>query len=232
MEIVLSLSRHRYVARVSIFLITVALIAGMVGCGGGGLVEYDLTIASTAGGSVTTPGEGTSTYDEGEVANLIAVAENGYRFANWAGDVSTIADPNAAATTITMNDNYSIMANFYEIPVTYYTLTIAVNGSGSTSPSVGQHTYAAGTVVSITAAPAAGYRFVNWTGSVGTVALVIAATTTVTMNADYPIMANFEEGGVTSPNPNVGDTIRGPIREEGYIFPSDLQRHTFFSGTT
>ena len=50
-------------ARLSIFLITVALIAGMVGCGcgggGGGGESYALIIASTAGGSVTTPGEGT-----------------------------------------------------------------------------------------------------------------------------------------------------------------------------
>ena len=43
------------------FLITAALVAGLAGCGGG--VEYDLTIASTAGGSVITPGEGTFTYD-------------------------------------------------------------------------------------------------------------------------------------------------------------------------
>jgi hypothetical protein len=131
-----------------------------------------------------------------------------------------------------MNDDYSIMGNFYEIPVTYYTLTLAVNGNGSTSPSAGQHTYAAGTVVSVTATPASGCRFVSWTGSVGAIALVSAATTTVTMNADYSITANFEEGVVTFPGPDVGTTLRGAIKEEGYIFPSDLQRHTFFSGIT
>ena len=213
--------------RISSFLITVGLIAGMVGCVSSP-AQYNLTISSTEGGEVTSPGEGTSVYYEGETVSLIAVAGNGYRFANWAGNISTIADPNAAATTITMNNNYSIMANFYQIPVTYYTLTLAVNGSGSTSPSVGQHTYAAGTMVSITATPTGGCRFVAWTGSVGTVANVIAATTTVTMNADYSIMANFEEGVVTFPNPNVGTAIRGDIRERGYIFPSDVQDHNPF----
>jgi len=96
-------------ARVSIFLIAVALIVGMVGCAD---VEYDLTIASTAGGSVTTPPEGTHTYDEGEVVDLVAEPEDGYQFINWTGDVGTIADVNAANTTITMNDDYTITANF------------------------------------------------------------------------------------------------------------------------
>ena len=95
-------------ARVSIFLITVALIAGMVGCTG----QYSLRISSTGGGSVTTPGEGTFTYDEGTVVNLVAEPDAGYRFANWTGNVDTMADAYAAATTITMNNYYSIIARF------------------------------------------------------------------------------------------------------------------------
>jgi len=47
------------VAGVSIFLVTVALIAGIAGCSAG--VEYNITLPSTAGGSVTAPGEGTFT---------------------------------------------------------------------------------------------------------------------------------------------------------------------------
>jgi len=73
---------------------------------------YDLTISSTAGGSVTIPGEETFTYDEGTVVNLAAEAEEGYEFVNWTGDVGTIADVNSASTNITMNHNYSITANF------------------------------------------------------------------------------------------------------------------------
>jgi hypothetical protein len=190
--------------------------------------EYMLTITTTEGGEVVVPNEEDFTYYEGEVVELTGVAENGYRFANWAGDVSTIADPDAASTTITMNDNYSIVASFYEVPVTYYTLTLVVHGNGSTSPSVGQHTYAAGTVVSITAAPASGCRFVSWTGDVTAIANVVAATTAVTMDADYSIVANFEEGVETLPNPDAGAAIRGDIGERGYLFPSDLQGHNPF----
>jgi hypothetical protein len=58
------------------------LIAGIVGCAPGGGIEYELTIASTVGGSVTTPGEGTFTYDAVTVVNLLAEAEEGYRFVN------------------------------------------------------------------------------------------------------------------------------------------------------
>ena len=76
------------------------------------ILEYDLTISSTEGGSVTTPGEGTFTYDEGTGVNLVAEAEGGYHFNNWIGDVDTIADVNNATTTITMDDNYTITANF------------------------------------------------------------------------------------------------------------------------
>jgi len=109
MKIILSSRRHHYLLRVSVFLITVALIAGMVGCAP---VQYDLTISSTEGGEVTTPGEDTFTYNEGTVVNLVAEPEDGYHFVNWTGDVSAIASVNAAITTITMGGDYSILANF------------------------------------------------------------------------------------------------------------------------
>ena len=38
--------------------------------------------------------------------------EGGYHFVDWIGDVGTIANVNNATTTITMDDNYTITANF------------------------------------------------------------------------------------------------------------------------
>jgi len=96
-------------ARVSIFLITVALMAGMVGCAP---VQYNLTTSSTEGGEVTTPGEDTFTYNEGTVVDLVATPEDGYHFVSWTGEVGTIANVNTATTTIIMNGHYSILANF------------------------------------------------------------------------------------------------------------------------
>jgi len=78
---------------------------------------YNLTISSTSGGNVTTPGEGTFTYNASEVVDLVAAADSGYHFANWTGDVSTIGNVNSATTNITMNGNYTIVANFKEVEI-------------------------------------------------------------------------------------------------------------------
>jgi len=104
---------------ISVLLITVTLLAGMVGCGGDGSESYTLTVSSTKGGSVTTPGEGTFTYNEGMVVNLIAEPQECCRFVNWTGDVDTITDVENTITTITMNDDYFIIANFEEEIVTF-----------------------------------------------------------------------------------------------------------------
>jgi len=48
------------------------------------------------------------------------------------------------------------------------------------------------TVMGPIAEPEAGYYSVNWTGNAGTVLNVRASTTTITMNGNYAIAANFE----------------------------------------
>ena len=73
--------------------------------------QYTLTVSSTAGGSVTSPGEGAFTYGEGTMVALAVKAEEGYRFVNWSGDIATISCQ-CHSTTITMNGNYTIRANF------------------------------------------------------------------------------------------------------------------------
>jgi hypothetical protein len=151
---------------------------------------HDLTISSTEGGSVTEPGEGVFTYDEGTVVDLVATPGEGYRFVDWTGDVGTIADVYDASTTITMNGDYSISANF----VKQYDLTISSTEGGSvTEPGEGVFTYDEGTLVDLVAEPEEGYRFDAWTGDVGTIADVYAAATTIAMNGDYSITPNFEE---------------------------------------
>ena len=111
MKIIINSKRHHYVARISIFLVVVALIVGIAGCVPGN--RYSLSILSTEGGSVTKPGEGVFPfYSEGRVVNLVATPDSGYQFDKWTGDVSTIADVEDATTTITMLGSYAITANF------------------------------------------------------------------------------------------------------------------------
>ncbi len=159
------------------------------------LEEYDLIVSSTAGGSVTEPGEGTFTYDEGTVVDLVAVAESDYQFVKWTGDTGTIADVNSASTTITMNGDYSITASFEEKPpAVYHDLTVSSGDGGSvTEPGEDTFTYEEGTVVDLVAVADSGYVFVKWTGDTDTIANVDSASTTITMNGDYSITATFAE---------------------------------------
>jgi uncharacterized repeat protein (TIGR02543 family) len=74
-------------------------------------VQYTLTLSSTEGGSVITPGEGTFTYNAGTVVNIAVKADKGYSFDGWTGDIATL-ECQCHSTTVTMNGNYVITANF------------------------------------------------------------------------------------------------------------------------
>jgi len=152
-------------------------------------IQYTLTINRNGSGSTS----GAGTYDEGTVVNISASPASGWQFDNWSGNIGTIANVNDPTTTITMNSNYTITANFSESPEGENTLTIAVNGNGTTIPAVGSHNYPIGAVIDIKAYPDTGWKFVNWSGSTGTIADVNDPTTTITMNKDYTITANFAE---------------------------------------
>jgi len=219
-----------------VFLVLLALVlalsVGLVACGTVGEEEeeeeetYDLTIESSAGGSVVTPGEGTRTYAAGKVVDLVGEAEEGYRFIHWSGDVDTIDDVNDATTTVTMHASYSIEAKFEATAATQYTLTISSTGGGSvTDPGEpGPYTFDEGDEVNLVATPDACHRFGKWTGDVDDVADVNSASTTITINDDCSIAANFEEEEVTFPDPGVNAAVRQTINKDtGSIYPADLE---------
>jgi len=218
MKITLSLRRHRYAARARIFVIVLALIAATVGCVESAVPSYELTVASSAGGSVTVPGEGTFAYDEGKVVNLTATPDPGYEFVNWAGNVSTLDDVDNATTTIVMDSAYFIIGNF--VRQQYDLTTTSTAGGSTTVPGEGTFTYDGGTVVNLVAEAEEGYKFVNWTGDVSTIRDVNAAQTTITMNGSYSVTANFESkytpmvagGGLHT----VGLRIDGTVVAVGY----------------
>jgi hypothetical protein len=102
--------KDHHVLTVAIFLIVAVLVAGAAACDGAH--TYQLTISSASGGNVTLPGEGTFPYPAGTVVQLTAMPDEGYQFRSWTGDIQHIANSNSASTTITMNGNYAIVANF------------------------------------------------------------------------------------------------------------------------
>jgi hypothetical protein len=154
--------------------------------------QYTLTISSTEGGSVTTPGEGMFIRDAETVVDLVAENYTHYHFAGWTGGEGAIADPEKAETTITMDASYSITANF-EVDDGYYSLTISSTEGGEvTTPDEEISVHAANTTVDLVAENYTHYHFGNWTGDVSTIANVYAASTTITMYDSYSITANFE----------------------------------------
>jgi hypothetical protein len=155
---------------------------------------YSLTVASTSGGMVADPGQGTFVYQGGTIVDLIAQPGEGYDFVKWTGDVDSIADVNVVQTTITMNGSYSITANFESWrpePVALL-LVSSTQGGSVTSPGEGTFPCALGSMVILMAEASNGYQFANWSGDVDAIADVSAAITTITMDSSYSVRADFQ----------------------------------------
>ncbi len=113
-----------------------------------------------------------------------------YTFSRW-------SDSGALSHTVTVTGAATYTATFN---TTAYLLTTAVNPAGSgtvtvkTASSIGNGYYAPGTKVSLSATPANGYTFTNWTGPVASTS---SASTTVTMNSPESVTANFNARSVS-----------------------------------
>jgi hypothetical protein len=175
--------------------------------------QYSLTISSTPGGTITEPGVGRFTYDDEKVIPLVAKADEYYKFDKWTGNVSTIGNVTAAETTITVNGNYKITANF-KLKDGYCSLTVSSTEGGSVTPTEGIHVYEASAEVELFAVPDEHYEFVEWTGDVSTIDNVYSAATNITMNDSYSITANFElkEGWYSL---TISSTEGGSVTEPG-----------------
>jgi uncharacterized repeat protein (TIGR02543 family) len=151
------------------------------------LIDYQLTITANPAEGGTFTGNGT--YNFTDVANITATPATGYEFVNWTGDTENIDDANSATATITMPaDDVSLTANFALID---YQLTITASpAAGGTY--TGNGTYNMSDVANITATPAEGYEFINWTGDTENIDNANSATATITMPADdVSLTANF-----------------------------------------
>ena len=99
------------------------------------IVRRTLTSSTTTGGHVTTPGEGAFQYDNGTNASIVATADAHYHFVNWTGTAVTagkVNNPNAASTTVQMDADYTVVANF---AIDQFAITGSAGANGSISPS-------------------------------------------------------------------------------------------------
>jgi hypothetical protein len=171
---------------------------------------YTLTVSAAGNGSVTgtgisCPGDCSGTYASGTVVNLTATPASGSTFSGWGGSCS-----GSGACSVTMGAARSVSATFTTPtpppppPPPTYTLAVSVAGNGSvTGTGIGcpgdcSETYRSGTVVNLTATPAAGSTFSGWDGSCsGTGAC------SVTMSAASSVGASFTTIPTTTPPPKV-----------------------------
>ncbi|NLE59073.1 MAG: PKD domain-containing protein, partial [Planctomycetes bacterium] len=131
-----------------------------------------------------------------------ATPATGWLFVGWSGGASGSANP----LNLTTEDGLAVTARF--APQTH-TLTIATAGAGfgAVNPTVGVHSYPYGEVVTLTATPAAGSRFVGWSGAVASSANPI----TVTMTANRVVTATFGSAADTAPLVDFGWAPEQPL---------------------
>ncbi|MEF8836053.1 MAG: hypothetical protein V5A76_07860, partial [Candidatus Thermoplasmatota archaeon] len=152
------------------------------------IVNHNLTINIKGNGS-TNPGEGNHTYQYGTTVSLEAVADTGYHFVEWTGDNGTMDDTIANQTSITMEGDYVVTAEF---AINTYTLNISSTAGGSVAtPGEGTFTYDHGTVVDLEGVADENYTFIEWTGNNGTIANTKSNQTTIDMLDNYTITAEF-----------------------------------------
>lgn len=169
--------------------------------------QFTITTSVTGSGSVSLNPPG-GIYDEGTSVTLTATPATGFQFTNWSGGVSGSGSP----VTVTVNANLSIVANFSEITEPdQFTLTTSVTGSGSVALNPPGGIYDAGTIVTITATPAADFNFTGWSGAVSGSTNPIS----ITMDGNKSVSATFspsDPGGSTCANPA---TVALPFAHNG-----------------
>ncbi|NIG55946.1 right-handed parallel beta-helix repeat-containing protein [Chitinophaga sp. Cy-1792] len=166
-----------------------------------GAREYSGTSTTTytLATSITPAGAGTvsaspagGSYAPGTLVTVTASPASGYTFSGWSGSSTATT----AAVNITMDANKSLVANFSATGTSGYTLTTSASpaAGGSITRSPNATSYAAGTVVTLTAVPATGYSFAGWSGN----ASGSSIATTVTMNSNLSVTAGFSSTGTGS----------------------------------
>ena len=136
------------------------------------------TVALSANNSAYGRVSGGGTVADGSSVTITATPAEGYKFVKWSNGLTT------ATATITVTSDTTIVAEF-EPDVETWTVALSANNSAYGRVS-GGGTVADGSTVTITATPAANYRFVKWSNG------LTSATATITVTSDTTLVAEFE----------------------------------------
>ena len=161
----------------------------------GSVTYYTVSAYVSPAGSGTVTGTGT--YQAGATCTLTATANEGYTFDHW-NDGST-QNPR----TVTVNNNMSFTAYF---TAGQYTITVnAIPEEGGTV--TGGGTYAYGSSVTLSATPASGYQFLQWSDGVQRLTRVVTVTGDATYSALFTDGSSEMYTLTVEPNiPELGQT--------------------------
>ena len=137
------------------------------------------TVAAPLAGG-TTGGDGT--YNEGTLVTVTASPNPGYNFVDWTEAGVTVSA--SASYQFALAGNRSLVAHFV---ATHTVSTVAAPLAGGTTG--GDGTYNEGTLVTVTASPNPGYKFVDWTE--GGVAVSTSASYPFALAGNRSLVANF-----------------------------------------
>lgn len=129
------------------------------------------------------------------------------------GLVTALAAGRVVITATTVDGSFrdsSIIHVSNVVAPKQYTITTAVTGSGTVALTPAGGTYNEGTIVTLTATPANGYLFSNWTGSISDTLNPLA----VTVNTNLSLTANFLQD-VNQGSCNNPTSVTLPFQKEG-----------------
>jgi hypothetical protein len=150
--------------------------------------KYTLTTKTATGG--TTSPTGTHSYTSGTSISLTASPSSQYSFSYWSvrNAKGTVVKIQIRTFKLTMNGSYTVTPIF---ALKHFTLSVINEGGGKVSLADGDHSYAIGTSVTVTATNANGYTFDRWELDSKTVGL--SPSTTVSMSASHLLEVHFRE---------------------------------------
>jgi uncharacterized repeat protein (TIGR02543 family) len=169
-------------------------------------VTFTITASAGAGGSISP--SGSVTVNSGASQQFTITANSGFHVASVGGGRGLAG----RLTTFTFNNvtaNHTIAASFAANAATF-TLAVSTVGNGTVAKAPDLASYAGGSSVQLTAAPASGNHFVGWSGD----ASGSVNPLTVTMDANKSITATFA--------PDAGGGGTNLVLNSG--FETDLER--------
>lgn len=190
---------------------------------GGGTTNHTLTLTRNGNGTVTSSPGGINcgsscqgTFAKGTQVTLTATPAAGWRFKQWGGGCSGVSEGNVCRISISQNRNATVHFEQDSGPTTYHTLNLTRNGSGSVTSSPGgincgstcQGTFAKGTQVTLTATPAAGWRFQQWGGGCSGVSEGNVCRISISQNRNATV--HFQQVGGARSAALFFDSVNGP----------------------